>query len=166
MRLCSRYALNRIGAGTVYAQARAAVMEAFAAHGHDLSSAFDDWERLGQFVYVPNHPRIEVLATLARLALEQLGLEPVDADPAALTDHLRRGTVWPATSGPHGAVAWQAEPIQVRWPTGGEPEMLSLTDYVERSYALYPGAEDVLPRAPRIKWAIDALSPVIRSGRA
>jgi tetratricopeptide (TPR) repeat protein len=60
----------------------------------DLGPELEAWRKLGVFVHTPNHPRVEVMMSLARRACERLGF-PANPDAATPADPFDRLGDWP-----------------------------------------------------------------------
>lgn len=64
--------------------------------GHDMSAEVAAWERSGVFLHMPNHPKMIVMAGLARVAAKALGEVPAVMHPENfLQDKLVTKGVWP-----------------------------------------------------------------------
>jgi hypothetical protein len=134
--------------------ARVALLCHFKRHGFDLASHLREWEmRPTPFMHMGLHPSIFVLATLATLALEKLGLvEPGTVPPENVRDPLFGSVVLPVFP----AIARQARTAPfVQFLRPGSRDLsdrsLSLSDFVNQSYAIYRGSDRPALRTPLIK---------------
>lgn len=95
-RLFNRLVYARLGFFK-YDLSRAALLAAADAVGFDLREAFAGWEHHGTFMYSINHPKLCVLADLAKICLRKAGLD-FDETLSVLDhvpDHLHLGGCWP-----------------------------------------------------------------------
>lgn len=72
--LFNAYIYARLGYFDEYAKARAFLSTQMTRLGFEADSLFDAWEAIGQFMYTPNHPRIEVIWAFAEAICRRDGL--------------------------------------------------------------------------------------------
>ena len=125
-----------------YAVAKASLLERFSLAGFDLSSHFDRWlHEEGAFMYLPNHPKISVLAQLGKMAAERAGLiESEVQPPSGLRDPLADSLQWPIYPDLARRIGVPGSTIFIRPLQGLEPEQerpLSLAQMVELGYRHY-----------------------------
>jgi hypothetical protein len=95
--LFNRLIYRRLGYDKVFHASKAALAETLVPWGCNivLDQYFDTWMANGCFMYTPNHPRIDVLASFARFAADRAGLvEPAAAMPANIPDILAQQNAW------------------------------------------------------------------------
>jgi len=139
--LFNRLVYARLGHFDVFGKARTLLAEELAAFGPDFVACFDSWHARGPFMHTLNHPRVFVLADIARVAAIRAGLLPADAPPVVLAfDHLAGNTIWPVypeiaeTLGvPAGLVFKRA----VTPAATAHVLHLGLTAFIRESYASY-----------------------------
>jgi hypothetical protein len=118
---------------------RAQTLDQFAKAGYDIRSCFERWNSLGQFMYTPNHPRIEVLMDLGEQLAHNLGTYARGLGDLVFNDNLRNLGVWPR----------YPEPAKSRGADGsltfglgralGERQDVPLATFVAESYRMYSG---------------------------
>lgn len=74
--------------------ARAALLENPARHGLDIDNLFRHWMRTGCFMHTTNHPKIAVLADVAKALLQKLELPSRDLDCTNYMTDVYMSTVW------------------------------------------------------------------------
>ena len=109
------------------------------AAGFDLRGPLESWQRDGCFVFTPNHPYLRVLADLARLSAERLGLTIAVRYPERMmADPFAANLVWPIYPEVAAALGVAGQPFFKR---GGMPKLgenlFDIRTFVERSYANY-----------------------------
>jgi hypothetical protein len=87
--LFNAYVFNALGYFDEYAKAAAFLN----GQRTDIAPRLQEWERLGAFLHLPNHPVIEVVWSIALDICERIGLRPDRADIPA--DPLRQFAIWP-----------------------------------------------------------------------
>lgn len=95
--LFNQLVYRRLGYDKVFQTSKVALAETLAPWGCDvvLDRYFDAWMANGCFMYTPNHPRIDVLASFARFAAERAGLvDPATEMPKHIPDILAQQNVW------------------------------------------------------------------------
>jgi hypothetical protein len=68
------YTYARLGYFAEFGKAQAFLLRASGELGFDLSGCLSRWGAAGSFMHSPNHPKVHVLADLARLIADKLGL--------------------------------------------------------------------------------------------
>ncbi|MDP3858102.1 MAG: GSCFA domain-containing protein [Stagnimonas sp.] len=141
--LFNREVYTQLGFFSAWEPAVAALLEPSQPSDLDLTGLPEQWRRQGAFMHSPNHPKLRVLANLARRLLQRLGLPALDIDPAeALWDPLADHQTYPVypeiaaqlglSGGSHlfKAAGLGAESAAgVRW--------LDLEEFVQRSFAAF-----------------------------
>ena len=86
-----------LGYFQAFTVAREHLLERFHNRGFDLTSRVDLWQRqYGAFMYLPLHPKLGVMQELARIILQDWGLDGRDFDvPIAREDPLTFSAQWP-----------------------------------------------------------------------
>jgi hypothetical protein len=87
----------RLGYYDEYRRAKEAVISMALGDGIDLRRSFAEWEQRGCFAYSINHPKLYVMADIARLVLQRAKLSFDQDLPVAdlFDDPLATGCVWP-----------------------------------------------------------------------
>lgn len=134
LRFFNRETYQRVGYLDTWPGERDRLFAVFDAHGLDIRQEFLRWIRRGPFMYSINHPRIEVLASLARLAAHRAGREVRELDLLP-SDNLVQGAVFPiypevaeALGLPGGAYAFKPP---------RRYELLDLREYIEACFSVY-----------------------------
>lgn len=97
MNLFNRLIYGRLRYDTVFDASKEALAQTLKPWGFEvvLDRYFDSWMANGAFMYTPNHPRIDVLASFARVAAERAGLlDPTRSMPAEIPDILATQHRW------------------------------------------------------------------------
>jgi hypothetical protein len=92
LRLYNAYVYEELGFFAQYERSREGLLSTFSALGFDLSCHIERWRAGGCFMYTFNHPKVNVLATLATMAAQRLGIvddsaNPPEGLPDPLEDH-------------------------------------------------------------------------------
>ncbi len=86
----------KLGYFNAFDGAKAVFLEEHLKAGYDLDAHFAAWLRHGPFMYLINHPRVDVLSTMATLAAARAGLVDNNTPaPTGITDDLAQGVRWP-----------------------------------------------------------------------
>jgi hypothetical protein len=95
--LYNRLVFSRLGYLTAYAEQSALFVESWAKFGVDAGPLLENWRRAGCFCTTINHPKMNVLLDIARIACDRMNITPVrnDIDPATLPDRLGPGAMHP-----------------------------------------------------------------------
>jgi hypothetical protein len=104
----------------------------------NLDDAPLKWSKSGCFMHSINHPKLHVLADLARTMLMAGGLEVRTSNPENyVQDDLKRGPIWPVY--PEIAAGFGIEGDYCFKTTANDPDpkILDLSEFVERSFAVY-----------------------------
>jgi hypothetical protein len=145
--LFNAYVYGVVGYFDEYAKARTFLSRQARKLGFDIAPLLDHWQTLGDFMYTPNHPRIEVLWTSARRLAEIVGLQPEETSERP-ADDLADNVIWPVYPEIGRRLDLPGErTFAVRRQNG---EVLALEEYVERSYPAYAGAAPDILAAPRV----------------
>ena len=135
-RLFNAYIYGSLGYFGSYEISRQFILAAGRKTGYDLTRELTHWETLGVFMHTVNHPRQEVLASLARTLA--VGAELVDADaptPELANDYFAtHGVIWPV----YPEIAKQLNltakgSLLFRTPN----RTLELEQFVSESYSVY-----------------------------
>jgi hypothetical protein len=133
--------------------------------GFDLGPHFERWLSDGPFMYVINHPRIDVLSTMATLAASQGGLVEEDAaPPASVEDALAHYAHWPVYPelgrriGAAGSLQFERSRAVVS--SGTEP-VVPLPQLVEGFYEIYAAHPGLTFDSPRIEAACEVLAGLL-----
>jgi len=106
--------------------------------GLPLDGVFSDWMRRGCFMHSINHPKLYVLADIARLLLERVGLEVVRGGEEYLEDNLSYHGCWPVYPeigrefGIAGSYLFKRPGI-----SRNSVELIGLEEFVEAAYKHY-----------------------------
>jgi len=162
-RLYNALVFEALGYVDAFADARAAFLDAFAAHGYGLADAFDGWMRDGCFMYSDNHPHIRVLGTFARLILAKAGFPTADA--ASPPDILANSVQWPVYPAIGRRIGVAGSTVFVRAAYGipeGQSRDLTLQAFVEASYRVFATVgREHLDRVPRVMRATETLRSLL-----
>lgn len=126
--------------------------------GFDLGPALRRWTRRGPFMHVFNHPRLPVLADLARGLVARAGLgEPEVAVEDYLADDLARDVVWPVYPAVAERYGVTGSTIFKAKPRGSAPPVIhDLPGFIAASFAVYRMQAPAALTAPRLAaWAGD-----------
>jgi hypothetical protein len=139
-RLFNRLVYARLGFFDKYSLSRAALLVAGERCGMDLNEPMTRWERSGVFMHSINHPKVIVLADIAKALLKNANL-PFDPElPLAdiVPDILANGGIWPVYPDLARAIG-VAGSLTFAPPTHGsyDPEFLSLEGFIEKTFAIY-----------------------------
>jgi len=119
-----------------------------------LDDLLAQWHARGCFMYCHLHPKLEVIADLARLLLRRNGIPMVPGNPIQyVDDYLANGVIWPvypeigAALGVEGL--YQFKLATDAYQPDGPVHLLGLEDYVERCFAAFNkhrGSELIMQR--------------------
>lgn len=125
---------RRVGYLDTWAGERDRLLAAFDEYGLDIREEFLRWTRRGPFMFSINHPRIEVLAGLARLTARRAG--HAVRDVALLPhDNLTHGAVFPVY--PEVAEALGLTEGAYAFKPPRRYETLDLREYLDACFAVY-----------------------------
>jgi len=94
--LFRRDVFQRLGFFDFWQSSVAALLEEGRAAGLPLDSLIADWHRRGCFMYCHMHPKLFVIADIARRLLRRRGIPMLPGNPIDYThDYLANGVVWP-----------------------------------------------------------------------
>jgi hypothetical protein len=161
--LFNRLVYARLGYLDAFGKARTLLERRLA----DFAGLFESWHARGPFMHTANHPRVFVLADIARAAAIGAGLLPQDT-PAVTPafDHLAGNTIWPvypeiaeALGVPGGLVFKRAAPA-------GRLDglYLGLQALVHESYARYARLPEAVFQGEEIGATRAALAGLLRIG--
>ncbi|HMN73483.1 MAG TPA: WcbI family polysaccharide biosynthesis putative acetyltransferase [Rhodoblastus sp.] len=130
-----------VGYLDVWPSAVEEVLRAGEAAGMKLDGAVARWARGRAFMYTPTHPRPQVLFDIARIAMGKAGLraQALDTDDYAVDDLSRDYIlpVYPPLAEHYGLAGSTVLKLAHYRFSRGVGEMLSLPDYIARSFAHY-----------------------------
>jgi len=130
----------------------------FDRYGYDMAAPFRQWAMRESFMFTLNHPRIECLYDLARVATTKAGRTPVDS-PARPHDNLRNAQIFPVY--PEIAEACGVEGSTL-FKVAGQYRLLSLQEFVHASFEAYRGyGADVLDTTEQFKGRYNAIVAAI-----
>jgi len=132
-RLFTRQTYEDAGYFDVWDADRESEIDKFAAHGIDIAPLFVRWSRTGSFMHTVNHPVIEVIYTIARMALARDGIPHV-ASPYRPQDNLIDATTFPIYPEIGEAFGVTGSMLFKR---GGQPRLIGLRQFIRSCYALY-----------------------------
>ena len=137
--LYSDAVFERLGYYDLWNEGAAFLLRMARAVNFDLAAEFGSWSRRGCFMHDVNHPKIVVLADIARRLAAEAGLRPLDV---AVEDYIADGLIdeshWPVY--PAVAERYGIAPSHLfrgKNRAGEPPLLLDLRQFVEASHALY-----------------------------
>lgn len=156
-RLFAAETYRRLGYLDLWDSSAAGLLEAGRVAGWDLSAELMRWTRQGAFMHSINHPKMPVVADLARGVAKRLGLDvpEVDLDSYLADEFLRQGT-WPVY--PPVAARYGVPGSEVYLASGPKwaPRALPLDAFLEASFAAYATHRpEVLDCARVAAWRAD-----------
>ena len=136
------YTYARLGYFEEFGKSKAFLLKRAKELGFDLASCIPRWAAAGSFMHSPNHPKIHVLADLARLIAEKLGLpfDPTMPLQDYIGDRLLGGVAMPvypeiaARLGTPGSFYFK----HYKAMPGLESKIVSLDWLIAASYIAYP----------------------------
>jgi len=147
-RLFNRLVYAKLGFFDKYAISRAALLVAAEHCGLDLHEALAGWEQAGVFMYSINHPKLVVLADIAKALLRSADL-PFDADLPlldAVPDHLAHGGIWPVYPEIARAIGVSGSLVFTPPMHGAyDVSFYTLEGFIERTFDIY-WADGFLPQ--------------------
>lgn len=154
---------ERLGYYELWGEGTAYLLRSARAANFDLAAEFASWSRRGCFMHDVNHPKIAVLADLARRLAAEAGLTPLDiAVEDYIADELLDESHWPVY--PAVAERYGIAPSRLfrgKNREGEPPLLLDLRQFVEASHALYARLPREALRCGRVEgWRSD---PSIRA---
>lgn len=156
-RLFTAETYRRLGYLDLWDSSVEGLMEAGRVAGWDLSAELMRWARRGAFMHSINHPKMHVVADLARGVAERLGLETpeIDLETYLADEFLRQGTwpIYPPVAARYGVPASEVFLANGRnWMPRGLP----LDAFLEASFAAHAGHRpDDLDCARVAAWRAD-----------
>lgn len=112
---------------------REALLGRFSMHGLELRSEFHAWCRRGPFMHNPIHPTMLPLRDLARLLLDEAGVQCRDTQLLP-HDNLAAGPVFPVYP---GLASRLGVPGSFDFKRSGRYEAFGLPEFVERSFSAF-----------------------------
>lgn len=145
VRMFNAFIYESFGYFLKYEISRQFIINRASAIGCDLAEPFREWERLGVFMHTVNHPKIDVLASIAKALAVNADLIPSDIPPpTAEKDYMAtQGVIWPVYP-----------EIAKRLNVPGEmvfrrpDRVLDLESFVSESYEIYNSVpQDILAKS-------------------
>jgi len=141
-----------IGYFEQFEEEREQLFRTYADGGIDITNAYAEWSREGDFQYTPNHPDVRVLTDLIHIATSQSGcFEPVSEETyRSFREHtpnyLENGLVWPVY--PELAEYWGLKTWQKDWRTGKRDglETFGLEEMIARTFDSLNSYPDIMDR--------------------
>jgi Polysaccharide biosynthesis enzyme WcbI len=164
-RMFSSDVYERAGYFRAWEPAKTRLLTTFAEAGIPLDDDFYVWTRNGPFMHAINHPRIDVIASVAARALQRIGV--ASNEYRAIPDNLGKGSIFPV-------YPELAESLGVRGSMRFKPpslgpataRTLGLDQFVAASFATFNGAKPgTLQPLPPFRTKLAAVSDAIRSAR-
>lgn len=154
---------ERLGYYALWGEGAAYLLRSARAAKFDLAAEFAAWSRRGCFMHDANHPKIAVLADIARRLAAEAGLTPLDiAVEDYIADDLIDESHWPVY--PAVAERYGIAPSSLfrgKNRAGEPPLLLDLRQFVAASHALYARMPRESLRCGRVEaWRAD---PSIRA---
>lgn len=116
----------------------------------DLAELYKSWLTRGRFIHIIHHPRLFVMADIARSICERLELKPTIPNPEDfLHDPMLSGPVWalyPAIAEQYGMVGGALFKAPDDRENRTKGRVIGLREFVASSFAIYDGATN--PRCP------------------
>ncbi len=144
-----------LGYFDVFENAKAQTVLQFEQSGYDIGAHFGRWMQFGQFMYTPNHPRIEVLMQLGEMLALKLGIHTRELTRQPFKDNLGPLGMWPLYREIAKAHRVPATPPFAFADASGAVQEATLAAMVAASYRLYStrGRENMLKLAagPRLE---------------
>ena len=136
-------------------QAKADFLEQASSLGFDMRDELARWLAAGVPLYCPNHPKLIVLAGLARAAATRLGQSPSLRYPENLIiDSLAGNLVWPVYPEIASALGASGEyvfkPAELGNHYGNSVPIYALSEFVEKSYEAYAKHDPAEVRCTRL----------------
>ncbi len=132
---------EKLGFYAYWDEARPWLIEAFQQVGLAFRPDMDRLAASGCFMHSTNHPKLRLLAVVARLLVEKMGLTPATRNPHEfIHDNLADASVWPVYPeigqrlGIDGEYAFKQS---VEAAPDQKISILSLEEFVEQSYQAY-----------------------------
>jgi hypothetical protein len=155
----------RLGYFDAFPLARQELIEQHRQQGYDLSNHVEQWLARGAFMYTINHPRIDVLSTLATIAAIRGGLVPPGtAAPDMVFDDLAASTQWPTYPelaqriGVPGSMVFVRGAYEVK---PGERRELGLREVIDIAYRIYDETPDIDLLRGRVAFVRDRLKELL-----
>jgi len=138
LRLFKTDVYSTLGYFGLWATSKEVLFHELRAMGFPTDELFSDWSRHGCFMHSINHPKLLVLAGIARILVERIGLEVNVAHPEeCLIDHSGvYGPVWPVY--PEIASHYGLEGhLQFKLAGAGPAQFINLREFVSGSFDVY-----------------------------
>lgn len=132
-KLFRRDVFERCGFLTRWEEERTDLINNFAQHGLDISSAFRNWSRGDSFMYSVNHPKIHCVYDIARAFMKRLGVQTFEGGIVPM-DNLLKGPCYPVypeiaeTFGARGSYLFKMH---------NDYRLISLETFIDLSFASY-----------------------------
>jgi hypothetical protein len=159
-RLFTAETYRRLGYLDLWDSSAAMLLEAGRVAGWDLSADLMRWTRRGAFMHSINHPKMHVVADLARGVAARAGLTTAEIDLEAVQEDefIRQGSwpVYPPVAAHYGVPGSEVFLAQTR--RTAPQRTLSLDTFLEASFAAYRRYGAARLDCPRVEtWRADAV---------
>lgn len=165
--LFNAFVFRRLGYFDEFTKAREFVRKTFNDGGIELAQIWQSWMSTGVFMHTPAHPRMNVLASIAKLLADRVGIMSEDsAIPVISFDYLAHGPIWPVY--PELAAALQIPGSYLFKRTGNQSQMsgdcllLDLEEMIAKSYESYKNCPAEVFRIPSLQRVVKVLSEIVR----
>lgn len=154
--LFDRRVFEKLGFFSMWEQAKAELQALNKDTEFDVVRHLGKWMKHGCFAYLPNHPRIFVLADIARYLVAKIGMATKTSVPEYFVhDSLSQSTIWPVYPeiadrlGVPGDYGFKAS----IWGCADDikGKVLSLEEYVSMSFQVYEDIDRQLVECERLK---------------
>jgi hypothetical protein len=155
-KLFNRFTFARLGYFKEYENGKRFVLSKAQELGYDLADDFVGWEATGIFMHTPNHPSLQVLASVATKAAAMAGLRLETESAEGVQDRLEGWVRLPVYRGIAKRLNVDPQPeftLQMR----SGVRTFHLPKYITQTYALYGSASDEFFQNPRIQRVAAAL---------
>lgn len=153
--LFTREVFDYVGYLDAWQGAVADVLRAGVAAGMKLDEDVARWSRGGSFMYTPTHPRPQVMFDIARRAMKAAGLETlaVNTQDYAVDDMSRDHIlpIYPPLAEHYGLVGSTVTKLAHYRFSRGVGDMLTLRDFIARSFAAYGRRDRAQIVHPRVE---------------
>jgi hypothetical protein len=168
MNFFNQLVYSRLRYDSVFDASKDALAQTLRPWGFDvvLDRYFDSWMVNGAFMYTPNHPRIDVLASFARVAAERADLlDPTVPTPADIPDILamqHRWAIYPEIAQKLGIAADMTFKRTLRGEMQEKDRALDLATFTHQSYDLFGRSNiEILRNDPVVKDTVHVIESML-----
>lgn len=142
---------ERLGYLSGWGSKEAEFLAGFKSCDLNIDDTYRKWLRAGSFMHTVNHPHVEVLFDISRVALKKAGVETNALQECVVSDNLKQASIWPiypeigARISLHGSYMFKKH---------AEYRVLGLDEFITASYAVYQNLDKLTLRPE------DAMRPV------